>query len=96
MDTLSPEVLAAFNEYRVQKQIEKNAKERIEQLKEVIKPAFIDNILVDPVTGQLLMQLLVTKKEKFDKESFYKAHKALYEKYCDTTTEERFIIKSWS
>ncbi len=93
METLNPEVLAAFNEYKVQKEIEKNAKERIEALKLVIVPAMQNDALVDPVTGTLLMQRIEVKKTVFDNEAFRMVNKDLYDSFCNPKTEYKLMVK---
>jgi len=93
LDTLSPEILAAFYELREQRRIEKETKERIEELKAILNPALKDNFLIDPVTGTVLLERIIVKKQKFDKESFYSLHKELYESYCSIEEHSSLIIK---
>jgi len=93
LDTLEPHILAAFYELKQQRNIQARAKVRIEELKAIINPALENNMLIDPVTGTMLLEKITVKKEMFDREAFYGVHKELYESFCNTTTEERFIIK---
>lgn len=87
---------AAFNEYREIKKAESELKKRTDELKAIIRPAMQNNQLLDDETGELLMEVTVTKRMVFNAEDFcmIESQRKLYEDYCYEQSTERLNIKA--
>jgi hypothetical protein len=93
---MNKELWAAFNEYREIKKMESELKKRTDELKMVLRPSMENNQLLDDETGELLMEVTVTKRMVFNAEDFcmIPEQRKLYEEYCYEQPIERLVIKA--